>query len=98
MTEFTWTEQILCCRFSGRLDLKTCPVIDADLEQELGKAPEKIVFDLDAIDYISSPFLAICIKTAKSIEPGAFTIINAGPHIKKVFKLANLDHFLNVTS
>ena len=98
MTEYIWTEKTLCCRFAGRLDSTTAPAIEIVLEREMIKQPEQVLFDLASIDYISSAFLRICIKSAKAVEPGCFSIIHAGPQLKKVFKMVNLDELLNITS
>lgn len=57
----------------------------------------KICFDMGGVDYISSSFLRLCITSAKAIKKGNFSIINTGPEIMKVFKIAGLEEMLNVS-
>jgi anti-anti-sigma factor len=56
-----------------------------------------ICFDLSEVDYISSSFLRLCISSAKDVKKGNFSIINTGPEIMKVFKIAGLEGLLNVS-
>jgi anti-anti-sigma factor len=57
----------------------------------------KIVFDLGGVEYVASAFLRLCLSAAKSVESGNFSIINTGPQIMKVYKIAGLDSVLKVS-
>lgn len=85
----------IVCKFLGKMDTSKC----ADAEKEVMKTidgAEKIVFDLDGIEYIASSFLRLCGKASHKVNPGNFSIINVTSSVKKVFKIAGLSERLNL--
>ncbi len=58
---------------------------------------ENIVFDLEGVTYVASGFLRLCVSAAGKVERGKFSVINTGPQIMKVYKIAGLDSALNVS-
>jgi anti-anti-sigma factor len=96
MAEFRVDDQRLYCIFSGHMDAGKCLEIEDGLNERLAENPTSVVFDLRDVDYISSAFLRICIRTAKSLGSNNFSIINVRPNVKKAFKIAGLDEILNV--
>jgi anti-anti-sigma factor len=91
-------ERSLTVVFSGRLDTSECLEADARLEAAVGAAGGSVEFDLGGVDYVASLFLRICVRTARQVGPGRFSIVNVGPSVKKVFKIAGLDEYLRVES
>lgn len=57
----------------------------------------QIVFDLAQVDYVSSGFMRLCVKTAKEVGQGNFSVINTKPLVMKVFKVAGLGELLQVS-
>jgi len=97
--------KIIKCTFKGKMDTLRSNRAVEDFKGEFesllssGVSAEelKICFDLSEVDYISSSFLRLCISSARDIKTGNFSIINTGPEIMKVFKIAGLDPMLNVS-
>ena len=86
----------IVCKFTGRMDTTRC----TDAEKEVMGAidgAEKIVFDLDGVEYIASSFLRLCGKASHKVNAGNFSIVNVTPSIKKVFKIAGLTEILNLS-
>ncbi len=59
----------------------------------LGK-PLRAVFDLQAVDFVSSAFFRICLGAAKQVRRGNFAVVKARPEVTQLFKIAGLDDFL----
>lgn len=92
----------LTCKFSGRMDTVNSKEVEEGVKKKVEEAstnnPDlKVVFDLDAVDYIASSFIRICLVTAKDLNEGSFSVVNTKPLIKKTFKVAGLDDPLNVS-
>lgn len=97
MINYNLTDGKLVCIFLGKLNSAECQVWESELIEKVSKDGSPVVFDLEQVDYIASSFLRICIRIPKLIEAENFTIINVTPHVKKVFKLAGFDKYLNIT-
>ena len=89
-------ETEVVCTFSKKMDTTECLKTEADI---LGKVndTEKIIFDMNGVEYIASSFLRICRKAADKVEEGNFSIINTNAPISKIFKIAGLSDVLNVS-
>lgn len=83
---------------SGRLDTANATAIDEQITRQLAaltETPNKIVFDLDKLDYISSSGLRIILKY-KKLYP-AMEVINASPDVYNVFQLTGFSRIINIT-
>jgi anti-anti-sigma factor len=89
--EFQREDQVLSCRFAGRLGSIECPAVEAQLEGHMANLPESVVFDLEHADFASSSFLRLCLRVAKQLEGGTLSIIHVSPLIKEVFAAAGFD-------
>jgi anti-anti-sigma factor len=67
---------------------------DAAGKPELLSKPLRAIFDLQAVDYVSSAFFRICLTTAKQARKGNFTVANARPAVTQLMKIAGMDEFL----
>lgn len=85
----------LVYKFSGRMDTTRCMDAEKSVVAALNGVTE-VIFDLDGVDYIASSFLRLCGKASHKVKPGCFSIINAAPSVKKVFKIAGLAERLNL--
>ena len=75
---------------SGRLDTNTAPDLDRALDVLLARNDiSRIVFDLGALDYLSSAGIRCFVRARKSIEPrgGRVAIVNPQPAVKKVLDI-----------
>jgi anti-anti-sigma factor len=90
-------ESKLVCTFTERLDTVNCAKIDKELFDKVRETKTPVIFNLEEIDYISSMFLAICLRLAKEVGLSNFSIINVRPNVKKVFKIAGFDKQIRIT-
>jgi len=81
-------------RFEGRLDTARCAEIEADVRARVASPSGPVVFDLEGVDFVSSTFLRLCIFACKQAGSHGFRVVNVGPAIKRVFKIAGLDSML----
>jgi len=96
---------VLTFVFSGHLDsaasMPLAPEIEKKTAEHAGEAsalkkPLQVVFDLKAVDFISSAFIRICILVAAKVKAGNLTLQNASPLIKKTIKISGLENQLKV--
>ena len=73
----------------GRLDTETVEVLDRELEALLAGDVKVLVFDLSALDYISSAGLRSLFGAQKSMEKrgGESLLLNPQPQVQKVFDI-----------
>ena len=94
-------EKFITVAFTGRMDslavVKVIDILQAEPIMKEWKSDDKIVFDLQNVDYIASSFIRICVSHAKLAGPGLFSIANCQPFVKKTFKISGLDDVLNIT-
>jgi len=86
---------VVVCTFSSRMDTVKCLEAEEYVMKAIDGA-EKIIFNLDGIDYIASSFLCLCNKAYDKVKAGNFSMINVTPAVKRVFKIAGLAERLNL--
>ena len=80
----------LTCTFAGRLDSVVSEIIEEDVFDRVQRARRHTVFDLKNVEYVSSAFLRVSIKTARATPSMKITIINALPVIREVYEMTGL--------
>ena len=94
-------EKVITLTFTGRMDTLTVARINELVENEpimKNRTPDdKLVFDLQAVEYMASSFIRICVSHAQQSGPGRFAIANCQPFVKKTFKISGLDEILNIS-
>ena len=83
-------EDKLICTFAGRLDSVVSDIIEEDVFDNVQRANRPTVFDFTKVEYVSSAFLRISIKTARATPSMKVTITNALPVIKEVYEMTGL--------
>jgi anti-anti-sigma factor len=91
MLEVIEKEGKLHCIFKGSLDTGNCWHLEKLLDEKTAGKDLPIVFDLKEVDFISSAFIRLCIKTYNRVGAEKFSIINANEDVRKVFDIAALD-------
>jgi|PlaIllAssembly_1097288.scaffolds.fasta_scaffold345561_2 anti-anti-sigma factor len=86
----------MTCTFPERMDTLACEKYQAQIDQQVTQAPMPVTFDMNGVAYVASSFLRICLKTAQALAKGQFELVNVGPEVKKVFKIAGLDRDLTI--
>ncbi|MDI9570221.1 MAG: STAS domain-containing protein [Pseudomonadota bacterium] len=76
----------------GRLDNNTHGACEEKIRPLLVADTQAIMFDLSALDYISSMGLRVILKTRKEIlgKGGSVHFVNMQPQIEKVFEIVNM--------
>jgi anti-anti-sigma factor len=87
-------ENQILLRFEGHLDTAMCAEMESGLRDAVTASILPIVFDLSKADFISSSFLRLCIYANRQAGERGFSIVGAGPSIKRVFKIAGLNTML----
>ncbi len=90
MNNYIRNGELLTCILSGKIDTLNSSVLENEIYENMKEGITSVVFDLQEVDYISSTFLRIVIKTVKAVGKENFVITNVQPSVMKVFKIANL--------
>jgi anti-anti-sigma factor len=94
--KFLKNENALVCQFASHLNTAVCNEIEPHILEEIGKGHEQVVFDLSEVEFVSSAFLRLCLKSYNKLGSDSFSIINTSPVVKKVFMVAGFDKNLNL--
>lgn len=95
----------LAFSFAGHLDTARCIPLAKEIEDKVAESsaaaapagiPLKIIFDLKAVDFISSAFIRICMIILAKVKAGNLFMRNANPFIKKTIKISGLENQLNL--
>lgn len=80
----------------GRLDTATSPELDAIIDTELTGISE-LVFDLAALDYISSAGLRVILKAQKIMtKQGSMKLIHVNEAIMEIFDITGFMDILTI--
>jgi anti-anti-sigma factor len=90
-------EKSLVCTFGERMDTVKCQEVETELLNKVVETKMPVIFDVEKVAYVSSAFLRLCLRTAKEVGSGNFSIVNVQPNVKKVFKIAGFDKQLTIT-
>jgi len=76
---------------AGSLDSNTYLGLQEEIDKILQEKPNMIVFDMKALDYMSSAGVRVVLKTRNTLQKngGKITFLNLQPQIKKVFEIIN---------
>ncbi len=89
-------EKTLVIEPEGRLDTTTAPQLEAELKNSLDGVTE-LVFDLGALEYISSAGLRVLLSAYKTMRSqGSMKITNANELVKEVFEVTGFSDFLPI--
>ena len=89
-------EKTLVIELEGRLDTTTAPQLEAELKNSLDGGTE-LVFDLGALEYISSAGLRVLLSAYKTMRgQGSMKITNANELVKEVFEVTGFSDFLPI--
>ncbi len=93
--------KVITLTFAGRMDTLAAnsvnEMIEAEPLMQNWKDDEKLVFDLQGVDYIASSFIRICVNYAKLAGSGRFSITRCQPFVQKTFEISGLDEILNIS-
>lgn len=79
---------------TGRLDTITSPQLEAELNLD---GVTKLVFDLSALDYISSAGLRVMLTAQKTMMTrGEMELMNVKPLVREVFDMTGFSAFFTI--
>jgi anti-anti-sigma factor len=89
---------ILIISVNGRLDVVSSPDFDKELGQLMDEGETKLVFDMDALDYISSAGLRSFLMVAKKLktESGKIAFASMQDIVKQVFEISGFNQILPI--
>ena len=86
----------LIVELEGRLDTVAAPELEEQIEPAL-EGVEKLLMDLESLEYISSAGLRVMLTTMQTMEEqGEMIVRNVGPDVMEVFKLTGFAGILNI--
>jgi anti-anti-sigma factor len=98
MVTFTEQDNEIICTFTGQLSTAEVMKDEPAVDQKLGQLSDRsVVFDLSKVSFVASSFLRLCLKTARAVGEGRFSVRNLTPEIKKVYVICGLDKQMVLT-
>ncbi len=86
----------LTVALTGRLDTTTSPQLETELRNSVAGITE-LVFDLEALDYISSAGLRVLLSAQKVMnKQGEMKITNVKPEIMEIFDVTGFVDILTI--
>ena len=86
----------LTIRLRGRLDTATAPQLEGELKTSLAGV-QKLVLDLEELEYISSAGLRVLLSTQKTMKKqGSMVVRHVSPIVMEVFEMTGFSDFLTI--
>lgn len=86
----------LTVKLAGRLDTTTAPTLDSKL-RTAGNGIEKLVFDISALEYISSAGLRVLLSAQKMMnKQGEMVVRGANETVRDIFEVTGFIDVLNI--
>lgn len=86
----------LTVAIEGRLDTVTAPQLEGELRTAVNGISE-LIFDLGALDYVSSAGLRVLLSAQKVMnKQGRMIVRNAKPEIMEIFEVTGFTDILNI--
>ena len=82
----------------GDIDLYQSPVVKEKLDELIGRKTERILVDLNRVNYIDSSGLALFIECLQRIAAygGKLGLFGLQPTVAHIFEIARLDQVLHI--
>ncbi len=96
----TFEEQgVLCFKIEGRLDAVTSETAEEQILDQVRAGDGPFLFDIAAMDYISSAGLRVLLATAKEIKRKAGRFVLCAPHanVRTIFQISGFASFFPIT-
>ncbi|MCR5676282.1 MAG: STAS domain-containing protein [Lachnospiraceae bacterium] len=89
-------EEELTVALEGRLDTTTAPQLEDSLHASL-EGTEKLVFDLEKLQYISSAGLRVLLSAQKMMNKKSGMVIrNASDEVREIFEVTGFSDILTI--
>ena len=91
-------DKALLIKLAGRLDTTTAPELEQCLKENMGDI-EKLVFDFDELEYISSAGLRVLLSAQKIMNrQGEMILKNVAEPVNEVFEMTGFSDILTIES
>jgi len=93
-------EGIVKLIINGELDASTAIEMDNKLKALLDQSQTKVIFDCEALNYISSAGVGVFISFVDDfkVDGGNFVFYNMQENVHQVFTMLGLDNILSIVS
>lgn len=83
---------------SGDVDMSQSPALRDAIRQAFQERPERLVVDLDQVEYMDSSGLATLVEAMKTInnQEGRLVLCNMRPRVRAIFEIARLDRYFSI--
>jgi anti-anti-sigma factor len=91
---------IVILRLEGRLDATTSPQIEAKISQITESGKNKVIFNLQNMDYLSSAGMRVLLAVTKKIKSlnGKFIVCSLSDDVFEIIKMAGFNQILHIVS
>ncbi len=96
----TFEEQgVFCFKIEGRLDAVTSETAEQQILDQVRSGKGPFLFDIAAMEYISSAGLRVLLATAKEIKrnEGRFALCAPNPNVRNIFEISGFASFFPIT-
>jgi anti-sigma B factor antagonist len=88
---------VLVIGVSGRLDSVTSDTLDKEVRTQVEAGRTRLVFDLTALDYISSAGLRVFLLAARALRgKGSLALAAPQPKVQQVFDIAGMGSMVTI--
>ena len=97
-TTFEQSGSILTVKPEGRIDSKTSPILESDIQKYIDST-DNMIIDFTNVDYISSAGMRVLLALHKKLKKkgGTLKVINVKDAIYDIFKLVGFHSMVEVS-
>jgi len=97
-TTFEQSGSVLTVKPEGRIDTKTSPILESDIQKYIDST-DNIILDFTNVDYISSGGMRVLLALHKRLKKkgGTLKVINVKDSIYDIFKLVGFHSMVEVS-
>ena len=97
-TTFEQSGSILTVKPEGRIDTKTSPILESDIQKYIDST-DNIILDFTNVEYISSGGMRVLLALHKRLKKkgGTLKVINVKDSIYDIFKLVGFHSMVEVS-
>lgn len=97
-TTFEQSGSILTVKPEGRIDTKTSPILESDIQKYIDST-DNMILDFTNVDYISSGGMRVLLALHKRLKKkgGTLKVINVKDSIYEIFKLVGFHSMVELS-
>lgn len=89
---------VVILKLEGRLDATTCAQVESKVNQITESGKNKLIFNLQKMDYLSSAGMRVLLSVTKKIKSlnGKFIVCCLTDDVLEIIKMAGFNQILNI--